>query len=212
MTKKLQNVTAVNKMLSGEHQFQTNKTHGFSETKKDVKTRLVGEKWEETDKITGITYVLEQKDGYAVKNRKGSDALQSARDSSTSFSSCPKETCTCISPNHLDRKMKMIHDMCFDCVIDMENELRINGKFNEYAINRMKTNAIEWLKRAEKDVEMLKEAYTRTYDVVISADGKTDTVSARMTPEEFATKVENEFKEYRENFMKEIVKMENEND
>ena len=212
MSKKLQNVDAVNKILAGEHKFQQRKTHGFSENKIEKKNRLVGETWEETDPKSGITYLYEQKDGYVMKTKRGAETLQSTRDSLSTFSNCPKETCTCKSPNHLDRKMKTIHGMCFDCVIEMENKLRIEGKFNEYAINKMTTNATEWIKRAEQDVELLKQAYTRTYEVVSNADGKTETVDARMTPAEFADKVEREFQEYREKFMHEVAKMETKDD
>jgi hypothetical protein len=212
MSKKLQNIDAVNKMLAGEHKFQTNKTYGFSESKKNTKTRLVGEIWQDTDPKSGITYQFEQKDGYVMKTKFGSETLQSTRDSLAAFSKCPKETCTCKSPNRLDLKMKRIHDMCFDCVIEMENNLRIEGKFNEYAKERIKTNAIEWIKRAEQDVELLKQAYTKTYEVVTNADGKTKTIDARMTPEEFTEKVEREFQEYREKFMQQVTKLENQDD
>jgi len=212
MSKKLQNVDAVNKILAGEHKFQTKKTHGFSESKKDTKKRLVGETWEETEPKSGITYLYEQKDGYVMKTKRGSETLQSTRDSLSTFSKCPKETCTCKSPNYLDHKMKMIHGMCFDCVVDMENKLRIEGKFNEYAINKMKINATEWIKRAEQDVELLKQAYTKTYEIVSNTDGKIETIDARMTPAEFADKVEREFQEYREKFMLEVAKLENQND
>ena len=41
MSKKLQNIDAVNKMLAGEHKFQTNKTYGFSESKKIQKHVLL---------------------------------------------------------------------------------------------------------------------------------------------------------------------------
>ena len=147
-----------------------------------------------------------------MKTKFGSETLQSTRDSLATFSKCPKETCTCKSPNRLDLKMKRIHDMCFDCVIEMENNLRIEGKFNEYAKERIKTNAIEWIKRAEQDVELLKQAYTKTYEVVTNADGKTKTIDARMTPEEFTEKVEREFQEYREKFMQQVTKLENQDD
>ena len=116
MSKKLQNVNAVNKILVGEHKFQTNKTHGFLESKKDTKKRLVGETWEETDPKSGITYLYEQK------------------------------------------------------------------------------------------------AYTRTYKIVSNADGKTETIDARMTPAEFADKVEREFEEYQKQFMQTVAKMETHND
>jgi hypothetical protein len=212
MAKKLQNIDAINKMLVGEHQFQTNRTTSFATGSESTKKRFVGETWEETDKITGITYVLEQKDGYAIKNRKGSDSLQTTRDYLVTFNKCPKETCTCISPTHLDKKMKTLHNQCYDCVIEQEHRLRLKGGFNTYAIDRMKSNAIEWLKRAERDVELLKQAYTTSYDVVINPTGNTETVAARMTPEEFSEKVEREFQEYRENFMLQLTNMENSND
>ena len=64
MSKKLQNIKAVNQMLAGEHSFQTNKTVGFSSNNSEVKTRLVGETWEVIDPKTNITYIHEQKNGY----------------------------------------------------------------------------------------------------------------------------------------------------
>ena len=63
-----------------------------------------------------------------------------------------------------------------------------------------------------EDVELLKQAYTKTYEVVTNADGKTKTIDARMTPEEFTEKVEREFQEYREKFMQQVTKLENQDD
>lgn len=198
MSKKLQNINAVNQMLTGEHKFQTNKSVNFTKETKDVKKHLVGETWEETDLKSGITYIMEQKDGYVMKTKKGGTQLQSIRDELVTFNNCPKETCTCKTPNHLDRKMKAFHDMCYDCVIDMEHRMKINGTFDEYARNRMKQNALAWLERAEKDVELLKQSYTTSYQVIANADGMVETLDARMTPDQFAEKVEREFQEYKE--------------
>lgn len=212
MSKKLQNIKAVNQMLTGEHQFQTNKTVGFTDTNKEVKKHLVGETWEETDLKSGITYIMEQKDGYVMKTKKGAEKLQSVRDELLTFSNCPKETCTCKTPNHLDRKMRSLHNMCYDCVIDMEHKMKINGTFNEYARNRMKQNALAWLERAEKDVELLKQSYTTSYQVIANADGMVETLDARMTPEQFAEKVEREFQEYKEKFILQLSQTEDQNE
>ena len=46
--------------------------------------------------------------------------------------------------------------MCYDCVIDMEHELRKQGKYEEYEKNKIQANAEAWLQKAEQDVEMLK--------------------------------------------------------
>ena len=211
MSNKLQNIKAVQQMAAGEHSFQNRKTVAFNKTSAEP-SRLVGETWEETDPTTGITYKFEQRDGFIKKTKTSSTTLQSVRDKSTIFKNCQKDECTCVAPNHMDRKMKTIHDMCYDCVVEKEHELRLQGKFNEYAVNKMTTNASEWIKRAEKDILLLKEAYTKTYEVVSNADGKTETIDARMTPAEFAEKVEQEFKEYREQFMQEVAKMENHDD
>jgi hypothetical protein len=144
MAKQLQNIKAIQQMLDGEHRFQTKKTVGFSDTesvREKSKTRAVGEIWEETDTATGIVTVIEQRDGFRIKKSKNSDALQSARDYIRSFPNCQKETCTCAQPNHLDEKMRKINGMCFDCTIEFEHNLKVSGKFNEYAHQKIKNNA-----------------------------------------------------------------------
>jgi hypothetical protein len=207
MSKKLQNIKAVNQMLTGEHKFQNKTIIGFNDTL-HVKNRFVGETWKEIDPKTGIIYLFEQKDGYVMKTKNGSDQLQTVRDELDTFSNCPKETCTCITPNHLDRKMRALHNMCYDCVVEMEHELRLHGKFNKYAINRMKQNALAWLERAEKDIELLKQSYTMSYQVLTNSDGQLETLDAKMTPQEFEETVEREFKQYKEKFLSQLSQME----
>lgn len=211
MSKKLQNIDAVNKMLAGEHKFQNKTTTSFATGLKHKK-RLVGEVWEEIDTKTGIQYRYEQKEGYVKKTKLGSETLQSTRDEIHTFANCRKESCTCINPNHLDKKFKKTHDMCYDCVVDYENDLRISGEFKEYAFDRMRTNATEWLKRAEQDVKLLKEAYTKSYTVITNADGAKETIESRMTPEQFAETVEKQFEEYKQKFMEQVTKLETNNE
>ena len=43
---------------------------------------------------------------------------------------CPK--CGGSMNYHLSQKMYKVHKMCFDCVIDMEGELRVNGLYEKY--------------------------------------------------------------------------------
>ena len=130
MSKKLQNVKAVTEMLQGTHKFQTKKTVGFSDsaaTAKNNEKHAVGDIWEETDPGSKITYVLEQFEGFRTKKPKNSDALQSVRTELRTFPNCRKETCTCAGSHHLDKKMKKVHGMCFDCTIEMEHELKVAG-------------------------------------------------------------------------------------
>ena len=212
MSKKLQNVKAVTEMLQGTHKFQTKKTVGFSDsaaTAKNNEKHAVGDIWEETDPGSKITYVLEQFEGFRTKKPKNSDALQSVRTELRTFPNCRKETCTCAGSHHLDKKMKKVHGMCFDCTIEMEHELKVAGKFEEYEQQKIRENAMAWLASAERDVEMLKEAYTTAAKFVTNSEGETESWGAKMTPEEFEETVQAQFNIFKENFLKQLDKQSN---
>lgn len=206
---KLQNIKAVQQMLDGTHKFQTKKTIGFSDAEHAANQstrRNIGDIWEETDPVTGIVTIIEQRDGFRVRKTKNSAALQQARDYVRSFPNCRKESCTCLKPHPLDETMRKANGMCFDCTIEMEHELKKSGEFKQYAINKIRNNALAWLKEAEQDVEMLKKAYTEASKVVVNSDGLTEQIQAQMTPAEFEEKIESEFREYKKKFLEELDK------
>jgi hypothetical protein len=209
MSNKLQNIKAVQQMLEGNHKFQTKKTVGFSDaatvSEKNQK-HLVGDVWEETDAVTGITYIIEQRDGFRIKKTKSSDVLQEVRDEVRSFPNCRKEVCTCLGKHHLDQKMQKLHGMCFDCVIEMEHELKRDGKYAEYERSKIRENALAWLASAERDVEMLKQTYTQASEFVTNSSGEKETWSARMTPEEFEDTIQKQFDKFKENFLAKLNK------
>lgn len=212
-TNKLQNIKAIQQMLEGNHKFQTKKTIGFSDAKdaaRKSERHEIGDTWEETDHA-GNVWVIEQKDGYRVRKTKNAEVFQEIRDSLRSFPNCRKETCTCLSPKTLDETMRKANGMCFDCTIEMEHELKKQGKYEEYEKNRIRENALAWLRNAEQDVEMLKQTYTQASEFILNSEGETETYAARMTPEEFAVKVEAEFAKFKENFLKRLDGEENEN-
>lgn len=201
MTKKLQNIKAVQQMLDGTHKFQTKKTVGFSDVKsKQSEIREIGDIWEETD-AHGNTYVVEQRDGFRIRKTKNSDLFQTVRDELQAFPNCRKETCTCIGTHQLDQKMRKIHGMCFDCVIEMEHELKKAGRYEEYERNRIRENALAWLRDAERDVELLKQTYTQTQQFVSNSDGHVEHWSAKMTAEEFENTIQRQFDQFKEKFL-----------
>ena len=207
MSKKLQNIKAVQQMLDGTHKFQTKKTVGFSDadsTAKRNERHEVGDVWEETDPISGITYVIEQREGFRIRKTKNTDVLQQVRDEIRSFPNCRKETCTCSGKHPLDLKMRSVHGMCFDCTIEMEHDLKKSGKYSEYEQNKIRENALAWLKSAERDVELLRETYTTAAKFVSNGDGATETWTAKMTPEEFDQTIQEQFNKFKENFLKKL--------
>jgi len=207
MSKKLQNIKAVKQMLAGTHKFQTKKTIGFSDAKQKAKKnekRNVGDIWEE--EINGTIYTIEQQNGFRVKKPKNS-IISEVRQYLNSYPNCQKKCCK-TSYNHLDKKMQKIHGMCYDCVIEMEHELKKQGKYEEYERKKITENALAWLKRAEQDVKHLKQVYTEDYTTVAGADGQLETWKAKMTPDEFENKVEKEFEQFKIKFLENLNKKE----
>jgi len=66
--------------------------------------------------------------------------------------SCP----TCNKPmkvNDLNKKMYSIHQMCLDCVIDMEDKIKLEGKWDEYTKNVMNSNKNASLEEFEQAID-----------------------------------------------------------
>jgi len=213
MSKKLQNVKAVQQMLDGNHKFQTKKTTGFSDAKlvaQKNERHAIGDIWEETDS-TGNIFVIEQRDGYRIRKTKNSEIFQELRDDLKSFPNCRKEICTCPGTHRLDKKMQVIHKMCFDCVIDMEHEMTKAGTYKEYSKNKIRENALAWLASAERDVNMLKQTYTQAAEFVTNSEGALETWGAKMTPAEFEETVQSQFNKFKKNFLKNLDGETNEN-
>ena len=207
-TNKLQNIKALEQMLDGTHKFQTKKTVGFSDadaTQKRNEHHEIGDTWETVDANGNIT-IVEQHDGFRTRKPKNSEVLSEVRDELRLFPNC-RSTCTDVDPNHhLNKKMRALHGMCFNCVIDMEHELKKQGKFEEYARKRIEANALAWLEKAEQDVEMLREAYTNASKLVINGNGDTESWAAQMTPDEFEEKITNGFETYKKDFLDKLNK------
>lgn len=157
---KLKNIEALNKMLRGEHRTQTRKTFGFSGAKNTNITRNVGDVWSEEVGEGNVVW-WEQKDGYRVKRRYAPDVeeqMVKLRQYLNSFPNCQKEKCTCLQPTHLDVKFRKIMGMCHDCTVTMETRMKMRGEFDQYAIEKMKQNAISFFRQADAEVEIIKSS------------------------------------------------------
>lgn len=173
---KLKNVKALRQMLEGNHRTQTRKTFGFSDAKDTGKIRNVGEIWVEKDAEGNERWWWEQKEGYRVKHHMHPDIaaqMDKLRDYLHSFPNCQKETCTCKQPTNLDYKFKRLVGMCHDCLVTMETRLKIQGKFNKYAIEKMKANAMAFFAEADTEFESLKQSLANV-SYVDGADGRVE--------------------------------------
>ena len=134
------------------------------------------------------------KKGYKVKLGK----LSELRQDLNKFPNCKKEICTCTNPKRNDIKMKTIHGMCFDCVIEMEHKLKIEGKYEEYEREKIFANMKSWLKGAEVEKEALKTALKAKF---VNEDGSIEEWN-EMSWDEVEKKIDNEFRLFKENYLK----------
>ena len=64
---------------------------------------------------------------------------------------CP--SCKKAMKKKLDNKFWRINGHCFDCQIEMENKLRINGEYEQYAKKKINENKKSYLKDLKQSIE-----------------------------------------------------------
>lgn len=80
---------------------------------------------------------------------------------------CPK--CNKVmKTNEFNKKMYRIHGFCFDCTIQYEQQLKAEGKFEDYEKNIQKNNQQTYL----EDVEKALEAWVNETDSYLSEQGE----------------------------------------
>jgi hypothetical protein len=195
---KIESLEDVKKLLAGEHDSQNKVTVGYTEEDKEKNiSRTIGDRWFDEN---GNEW--EQRNGYKIK--LGKEWQQELHEYLTSFPNCPKENCTCGMPKRLDEKMRRIHGMCFDCVIDMEHKIRLAGKWDEYEKTKVKENALAWLKEAERDKDMIANELSRlefTNDF-----GDNEKWTTPFDKKDMLEKIEKEFADFRKNFIEKLEK------
>lgn len=94
---------------------------------------------------------LERGKTWTIKNgiKQNISRLSEARRTIRKPLCCPK--CGGSMDSRWHTKMWKLHGMCFTCVVKFENQLRLDGKFEEYEKQIMKGNYAAWLKDVEQE-------------------------------------------------------------
>lgn len=199
---KLQNIKALKQMLDGNHRLQSRKSIGFSDSSSTAernKKREVGETWEEKELSGNIVYWT-QHQGFRTKSNVSPEMsahYDGIRQYLKSFPNCQKEGgCTCKSPSNLDQKFRRIVGMCHDCLLGFETKLKIQGKFNQYALDKMKANAEAFFKQADTEVEIIKESF-KEVAFVNSEHGDVEKWEG-LDSEKLIEKVDTDYKNFKE--------------
>ena len=80
---------------------------------------------------------------------------------------CPK--CKKTMKKKLDNKFWYLYKHCFDCQVDFEHKLRLEGKYDDWAINKAKDNQRAWIDDMIQGVEQWRKErpVDQVYDVGI---------------------------------------------
>jgi len=191
---KLNNVKAVNEMIRGEHRTQTQKTKGYE--KKSIE-RQIGDSW--TDK-NGQTWV--QKNGYKAKVSRLKDIRKV-----TSTAICPQ--CDKKATN-FDKSFITREGKCHTCVVKEETLLLCDGysknkrhdSFHKWEREKIRKNVNSFLQDASKDVELLKQKFTRTE--YVNSDGTIDKWKLPESVEAIESSLDKQFNKFKSELLEKL--------
>ena len=192
----LQNIRAVNQLIDGDHKSQTVNTVNLSDQVESNVVRSEGDEWVDLD---GVTWV--QFNGFKLRKSN----LKAIRDVLKSFNmpdTCPK--CSKPMTKRLDQKFWKLDGHCFDCQIAYEHILKISGEYESYEADRIKRNALAWIESAERDAVDIIESFRKAPEF-INSDGSVEQWEGGKSHIEIADAIEVEFKQFKENFLKQYA-------
>jgi len=84
---------------------------------------------------------------------------------------CPG--CNKVMKKRLDEKMWYLYSHCFDCQVEAENKMRIEGTFDEWATKKVIANKLSWIKEQKQGIEEFKKQKAPSIYNQVAADGQT---------------------------------------
>jgi len=84
---------------------------------------------------------------------------------------CP--FCKKTMKKRLDNKMWYLYNHCFDCQVDLENKMRIEGTFTEWAQQKVIANKLAWIRDEKVKLIEFKKQDEPTFYNQVAADGET---------------------------------------
>lgn len=148
-------ISRIRNIIEGRYGEKTKTQVGFSQKKEEHKE---GDIWEENEKTWVIKNGIKQ-------NITKLDSIKELIKFPLKCPCCSKA----MKPNQYNKKMYAIHGKCFDCVLEMETKLKLEGKFEEYEKQLLNQNRLSHLDEFETAIN---EYVKSTSESFITEDGK----------------------------------------
>jgi hypothetical protein len=150
---KQRDVQRMRNIITGKAGDRTQILGGWESKKEDHKE---GDIWEENDKTWTI------KNGIKQSITK-LDKFKHLVHLPFTCPNCKKA----MKDNDLNKKMYQIHNMCLDCVVEMETKIKAEGRWKEYESNVVNSNKNASLEEFEQAIE----AWMQDKDTYVSEQG-----------------------------------------
>ena len=125
--------------------------------------------------------------GYTGKKEKSGDKISPLSDIMKEARMpwfCP--SCDKVMKKRLDDQSWMLYNHCFDCQVDFENKLRIEGSYNEWVSERVRKSKLDWIKDQKQEITELKNQKAPEFLEQFRPDGySVDKEKWQMNPKEF---------------------------
>lgn len=117
---------------------------------------------------------------------------------------CPK--CSKVMKKRLDKPNYKVHKMCFDCVIDYEAKLKIEGKYDNYIKNLRLRNSLTEIDEIES---FFLDLANQSNEGFVSEKGEVERWVGGLSKDKITQEITNATKIARENIQKELTNEEN---
>lgn len=174
-------VQRMRNIISGNANSATGIQVGYSKQSQDYQE---GDVWEENDKT------------WTIKN--GIKQTVTKHDKLRQLTVLPLACPNCNKPfksDNINKKMWTIHHMCFDCVIEMEAKIKLEGKWDEYEKGMLNSNKNAMVNDFERAFEEFTNVKNDSY---ITEQGDIETWSGGKINEEEIKQVKEYIKKLRE--------------
>ena len=82
---------------------------------------------------------------------------------------CPE--CKKVMKRRLDDRMWYLYSHCFDCQVRVENKMRIDGTYDEWATKKVIANKLAWVKDQKQSIEEFKKQDSVEFWQQVRPDG-----------------------------------------
>ena len=173
---------------------------------KNLKNILQGKEVEKKIQVGGYDKEFSEKmKKEKEEERRKSEAISKIMSEIRMPMFCPK--CQGVMTKRLDKKFWMKgYKKCFNCITKEEHKIRLKGQdaWKKYEQQKIKDNALSWLKDQEQGFEEWKEMALNPRDIV-NEDGTLEKWSGDLEGQKkFVKNMEKEFKEMKEQILSEL--------